>query len=323
MANEIAKKPEEKNLKTVATNIANYYLTDLANLNNAVGFPLDDESRRLGQNLIMQLVSDLGAEDVKKLDSAQIINALQFVTINGLDIFSGQVFIDKRWNSKKGRYDIKALPQGSAYEIMVKRFGIDVKTVHQAHVVHEGDEFTMPQYEGLKVTPITFSPSLAGQDKKAIAVYYIIEKNDGSLDYAIATRDGVAKNLMAQITNNALKDANTDRSKLFAKMDGKTLDELIADPEFQTLINPTYRNPAARESMIIQKMKKNALLHYTRDLGAKANTAAEAMEKADSSDMVVSVQNGTPESPKTKQNPSRRLKNPRSWRKPRWPCPHP
>lgn len=291
-ANKPAETVGEKALKTAAGQLTNIYLNEVVSLNEAVGVNVDETSKKCATNVLLQLCNDIGAEQVQNLPKHQLIKILQFVTINQLDVFSGQVFLDKR-KDKSGRYvSVNATPMGNALEIMTARFGVGVKKVHQARVVHEGDELELPQYEGLSVTPLKHKTTLKGLDGKAIAIYYIIEKDDGTLEYAISTREQVAKNLMSQIQNNALGHAEIDRGKLMSSLEGKTLDELLTDKNFSTLISPAYRSPATREQMIITKMKKNALLHYTRDLGTK-NPEAYAVANSDiedKDDMVVSVQ---------------------------------
>ena len=286
MANEVATK-QNNPLAIAANKIANIYISDLSNLNEAVGVPMTDESKRCAVNAILSLCADMGAETVQKLPRAQLVQVLQFVTINGLDVFSGQVFLDKRFSKKTGTWSVKATPMGSAYEIMTQRFGVNVKTVHPARVIHEGDEFELPQFNGLEMTPVHFKPTLEGLDGKAIAVYYLIEKTDGTLDFAIATREGVARNLMAQILNATLKQEGVDRRELMSHLEGKTLDELLSDDYLAQWISPAYRSPSSREMMIVGKMKKNALLHYTRDLGSAAySKVAPTVDEAESTDMV-------------------------------------
>lgn len=300
MSNEIIKANEGGALAIAANKIANIYLSDVANLNAAVGVPMTDEAKRCGVNALLSLCGDMGASEVQKLPREQLVQVIQFVTINGLDIFSGQVFIDKRWDSEKKTYSVKATPMGSAYEVMVKRFGVDVKTVHPAWIIHEGDDFTLPQFDGLKIIPATFKPTLKGISGKAIAVCYPIEKTNGDAEYVVSTREEVARNLMAQILNAALRNKSANRADLMKKMEGKTLEDLLADEYLAQFISPAYRSPASRESMIIAKMKKNALLHYTRDLGNKAYaTVANAVESDNSNDMisknvVASVDNNEP-----------------------------
>lgn len=298
MANEANVKEEgSKSLAVAANKIANLYISDVSNLNEAVGIPMTEESKRCAINAVLSLCGEIGASEVAKLPKEQIVQVLQFVSINGLDVFNGQVFLDKRKN-KNGGWSVKATPMGSAYEIMTAHFGVNVKTVHPARIVHEEDEFELPQFDGLKMTNVKHKMTLKGLDGKAIAVYYIIEKNDGTLDFAIATRDGVAKNLMAQILNASLRSADANRGEMMKRMEGKDLDQILSDPYFAPWISPAYRSPASRETMIIAKMKKNALMHYTRDLGASQNKAFSKVnsEFVDTdSDMVVDQ---APEAPK-------------------------
>lgn len=290
MANELTtQKAAESKLANAAAKLTDWYMSDVANLNAAVGVPLTDESKRCATNVLLKLCGEIGAEAVSKMPRDQLLQVLQFVTVNGLDAFGGQVFLDKRKDRNGNYVSVTATPMGSAYEIMTARFGVNVKTVHPARIVHEGDEFELPQFDGLKMTNVKHKLTLKGLDSKAIAVYYIIEKKDGTLDFAIATREGVARNLMAQILNATLR-ADVNRGELMAKMEGKSLDELLADKDLAPFISPAYRSPASRESMIVTKMKKNALLHYTRDLGVANSDAFEKVNaKAfdDDSDMVV------------------------------------
>ena len=301
MANEIAKTTESK-LATAAAKVTTYYINEVANLNEAVGVPLTEEAQRCASNVIIQLCGEIGVSEVQNLPREQLVKVLQFVTINCLDVFNGQVFLDKR-KDRSGKYvSINATPMGSAYEVMTARFGVNVKRVHQARIVHEGDEFELPQFDGLNMTNVKHKPTLKGLDGKAIAVYYLIEKEDGTLDFAIATREGVGKNLMAQILNASLRDASANRGELMKRLEGKTLDELLSDEYLAKWISPAYRSPASRESMIITKMKKNALLHYTRDLGVKHTTAFEKVNAniADDTDMVVDTQTGETAQPAAK-----------------------
>ena len=279
--------PTDNKLAIAANKIADIYLSDVSNLNAAVGMPMTGESKRCGVNAILYLCGEMGASEVQKLPKEQLVQVLQFVTINGLDIYSGQVFIDKRWDKDKKCYSIKATPMGNAYEIMVGHFGVDVEKVHPAWIIHEGDKFTMPQHNGLSIVPATWTQTLEGLSGKVIAICYPIEHKKGDPEFVVSTREEVAKNLMAQITNAALRDQNISRNDLFNEMEGKTLEQLLADENLARFISPAYRNPASRESMIITKMKKNALMHYTRDLGNKAfESVADVLHQDTDNDMV-------------------------------------
>ncbi len=291
MANEVTTTKPTGSLAIAANKIANVFISDLANLNEAVGVPVNDESKRCAVNAILALCSDLGAETVQKLPKAQLVQVLQFVTLNGLDVLSGQVFLDKRFNKRTGEWSVKATPMGNAYEIMVRRFGADVASLSDAFIVHEEDVFEMPQFDGIKMTMPKLLPTLKGLDGKAIAAYYIITKKDGSYGWVCATRESVSKNLMAQILNATLREEDVNRAELMKHLEGKTLDELLSDDYLARWISPAYRSPASRESMIVGKMKKNCLLHYCRDIGTPASRkAAELAEEAEGSDMLATNQ---------------------------------
>lgn len=280
----IATKEQRNELTAASARATQYYLDQVSIMNANAGTPMTEESKRCGMNAIIYLCNTLGVDSLKNINQAQIIQVLQFVTLNGLDVLSGQVFIDTR-KDRYGHTTLRAVPMGNAYEIMVKRFGVDVKAVHQAWVIHDGDEFHLPEYDGLKITPAKFKPTLKGMSGKAIAVCYPIEKTNGDAEYVVSTREEVARNLMAQILNATLKRSDVNRQELMSEMDGKTLDELLSDPKLAEFISPTYRSPSSRESMIVAKMKKNALLHYTRDIGGRTFQGAEGIVD-DNSDMI-------------------------------------
>ena len=300
MANEVTTTEKKQTmLATAANKIADLYITDISNLHTAVGVPMTEESKRCAVNAVLSLCGDLGAAEVQLLPKEQIVQILQFVSVNQLDVFSGQVFIDKRKkkdSNGKWTTSVKAVPMGSAYEIMVARYGVNVKRVSSPHIVHEGDEFELPQFDGTKMTNLKHKMTLEGLDKKAIAVYYIIDKVDGTQDFAIATRESVANNLKSQIINTALGREDIDRGELFKKLEGMKLDEILNDEKLSSLISATYRSPATKEAMIIAKMKKNALMHYTRDLGTKQNNAFVELNSNvvdNDTDMVVSEQDAS------------------------------
>lgn len=268
----VAKAGAESGISTAVTKTNDYYISDMLAGNAKLGIDTSEAGKKCALNFLTTLFNDLGDEAVRAVPKAQIVRAMQFVSMNELDIYSGQVFIDKRWNGTRKVYDYVAQPQGDGIELMVRKFGANVKTVHPAWIIHEGDTFTTPFYDGLHAVAPTLKTTLASLDSKAIAVCYVIEMKDGGVEYQIATREGVARNVQAQILNNALKgDEKANLAKIREQIDGKTLDQLITDKDLiaRGLVNPTYTSPSAREGMIIRKMKKNALLHFVRDMGAR------------------------------------------------------
>ena len=162
--------------------------------------------------------------------------------------------------------------EGDGYDALVTRFGRDVKKVYPHWLVREGDEFTYPRYAGLELTPPEWSPKGTG---KVIRVVYPIQSTDGCVDYYIAERADVKRNLIAHISNNLMNETfgvcadrykATDEQKqqiaekkreLLNKAKELDLDGLLDSAEFDKYISPAWKEEQSRESMIIRKMRNN------------------------------------------------------------------
>lgn len=290
MSNLVSRE-KETDLKLAVNKVTDSMIGELANVSNSIGVELTDTGKLCGQNVLIKLTSEYGIDFVSRMDKAQLFQILQYVALFELDINSNQVFLDVRKDKAGNIVSIKATPQGSAYENIVRKYGVNIKKLHNPWIIHEGDEFLMPQFSGLQVTPAVFKPTLKGLSGKAIAVCYPLETDDGNVEYLIADREGVKANLVAQILQNALrtKDVNApSREKIMELTENMTFDEILACKQFDSLINPTYKSPASREAMIVQKMKNNACRHYTKDLGNRnlANKFSEIVDKAEEGSVV-------------------------------------
>ena len=182
---------------------------------------------------------------------------------------------------KKGMYTVAIMPQGAGNEKLVRKYGVGVKNLHPAILIHEGDEFVMPSYDGIKVNPPKYTPKLENANKKVIAVMYAVEKVDGKVEYLIATRDSIKPNIIAQIRQNALyadefkvpgKSYEIDKKKrdefyerVNHEFEKLTVDEILNDPEWMKWVNPTYTSGGSKEAMVIRKMKNNALKNYPKE----------------------------------------------------------
>lgn len=182
-------------------------------------------------------------------------------------------------------------PQGVGNERLVRKFGVGIKPdtgLHKCWIVREGDEFTMPQFDGVNVTPPSWKPkSLSGKVKMVV---YPVEKADGDVEWLMADRASVISNVVAQCRQNALyafmlKDAEGKQVYKYGKAmaDSKAreayyqkinelaeeangdLDKFLANPEVKRFINPTYTSFGSREAMILRKMQNNALKQYPKD----------------------------------------------------------
>lgn len=182
-------------------------------------------------------------------------------------------------------------PQGVGNERLVRKFGVGIKPetgLHKCWIIREGDEFTMPQFDGVNVTPPSWKPkSLSGKVKMVV---YPVEKADGDVEWLMADRASVISNVVAQCRQNALyafmlKDAEGKQVYKYGKAvaDSKAreayyqkinelaeeangdLDKFLANPEVKRFINPTYTSFGSREAMILRKMQNNALKQYPKD----------------------------------------------------------
>ena len=197
--------------------------------------------------------------------------------------------------------------QGAGNERLVRRFGVGIKPktgLHNAWLVREGDEFTMPQFNGLEISAPCWKPNPANISKKVILVVYPVEKADGTVEYLIADRNSVKANVVAQIRQTLLYayfKKNPDgtfaqdrwghkivdvkaRDDAYAKINqiaeqSATLDEFLDNPDIAKVLNPTYVSYGSREAMVIRKMKNNALKQYPKDYDTSA--VSEAMKLID------------------------------------------
>ena len=310
MANEIEKKEETRDLtlkpKTNAGLIVDYYLKEATTTAEIGSVEPAPGGEKAVINFMLKFIEDEGEDKVRNAPKSAINHICQFLLQTGLDINANQVFLDKHWNYDKGAFDYGVGIQGDGLDILVKNFGVDVKTIRGFWVIHEGDKYTLPKHDGIQVTAPTWEPTVEGFSGKPILVIYLIEKKDGSVDYLLSPRERVAENVMAQVLNNANrrkfegKDAKERKREYLEsvrkRLNGKTLEQLLSDESLvsDNLLNPSYTSPSGREGMIVRKMRKNALKHYTTDMNVM-NLIANMDEDLDHISFkrnVVSEQNG-------------------------------
>ena len=162
--------------------------------------------------------------------------------------------------------------EGDGFDALVSRFGRDVKKVYPHWLVREDDEFKYPRYAGLELTPPEWQPKGTG---KVVRVVYPILATDNTVEYYIAERADVKRNLIAHISNNLMNETfgvcadrykATDEQKikiaekkreLLSKAKELDLDALLDSAEFDKFISPAWKEEQSRESMIIRKMRNN------------------------------------------------------------------
>lgn len=300
MKNEIAKKEKNEVALTGGLALQNQLLSELDKANQEFGANFTPYGRTCAVNCIAGLVMFCKQNDIeiKDLDPTLLRLQVQNVGFTELNYASipSEIYFDIRKttdeNNKKS-YTLTIKPQGAGNEKLVRKYGVGLKKgvgLHNAILIREGDEFIMPQFDGLKVTPPVYKPKLENANNKVIAVMYPAEKEDGSVEYLIGTRDSVKANLIAQIRQNALykfvketeyvskKDGKkyvkkeTDkeaRDNFYAHVDElaskMSVDEMLDCEELADYINPTYTSGGSKEAMILRKMKNNALKNYPKE----------------------------------------------------------
>ena len=173
--------------------------------------------------------------------------------------------------------------EGDGFDALVSRFGRNVKRVYPHWLVREDDEFKYPRYVGLELTPPEWNPKGSG---KVVRVVYPIQSTDGTVDYYIAERADVKKNLIAHISNNMMNETfgicadrhkATDAQKteiaskkkeLLNKAKELDLDALLDSDDFDKYISPAWKEEQSRESMIIRKMRNNVVKKIPKDFSS-------------------------------------------------------
>lgn len=172
--------------------------------------------------------------------------------------------------------------EGDGNDAILNNFGRNVKQVRPYWAVREGDLFEYPSFNGLELTPPKWSPK--GQGEVIRIVYPIIFKDD-SIQYFIAERDDVAKNLIAHISNSMMNEtfgictdrfkATPDQKKKITEKKAEILKKAqmlglgaLDDSELQQYISPAWSEYHSRESMLIRKMRNNIVKKIPKDFGS-------------------------------------------------------
>ena len=171
--------------------------------------------------------------------------------------------------------------EGDGFDSLLSRFGRNVKTVQPFWLVREEDSFAYPSFNGLDMTPPQWTPK--GKGKVVRVVYPIIYK-DNTVNYHIAERDDVKKNLIAHISNNMMNEtfgicadrykADEEQKKQIAekkkeiltKAKALELDALLDCADFDAYISPAWKENS--EAMIIRKMRNNIAKKIPKDFSS-------------------------------------------------------
>ena len=198
------------------------------------------------------------------MDQTKLIRVIQEATLLRLNANANPkecYVIVRAPRNQKPYFDFGIM--GDGYDKILRRYGVGVKTVHPFWAVRENDGFTYPSFNGLSIQPPTWSPK--DMTSKVVRVVYPIQMTDGTVVWEIAEREDVKKNLLAHIGQNLMYDSK--HPGLVDRLSNMSLDEIFNDKEAIEVMSPAWKSPQSRESMILRKMRNNAIKAMPKDFG--------------------------------------------------------
>ncbi len=279
---------------TVLTKVNDNYFPMIERQLTGNGIEMDQYSKSCVLNAISSINTALDTKGISwnddQLDRSNITQTLIQVASLKLNAAASprEVYFQVRNIKVKGaegrdlwKKQIEMGIEGDGNDAILARFGRNVAKVGQFWLVREGDDFTYPQYTGFDVIPPKWIPKGKGD---VVRVVYPILKTDGTVEFHIAERDDVTRNLIAHMNNNMMNEtfgicadrfkANPDQRKQIAVKKSEVLNKAkqlglsaLDDPELQAYISPAWTEPQSRESMIIRKMRNNVVKKIPKDFG--------------------------------------------------------
>ena len=259
----------------------------------SVGVTFDEYSRTCAMNAmtsIFHLVQQTDKASLNQMDTSnlrEVVAQAASLKLNA-NAVPRECYFQLR-NKKIGDKYVKVVEmgvEGNGNDAMLRNFGVGVKTVYPCWLVKEGDEFTYPKRKGMRMEPPEWEEK--GLSNKVVRVVYPILLNDGTEQYLIAERDGVKTNLFAHIKNNLLNETfgiaessykatpkqkeqiKAKKEEIFAELRKcNTVDEMLACEVARPYMSPAWLDTP--ESMIIRKMRNNAIKNFPKDMNSIAN----------------------------------------------------
>ena len=259
----------------------------------SVGVTFDEYSRTCAMNAmtsIFHLVQQTDKASLNQMDTSnlrEVVAQAASLKLNA-NAVPRECYFQLR-NKKIGDKYVKVVEmgvEGNGNDAMLRNFGVEVKTVYPCWLVKEGDEFTYPKRKGMRMEPPEWEEK--GLSNKVVRVVYPILLTDGTEQYLIAERDGVKTNLFAHIKNNLLNETfgiaessykatpkqkeqiKAKKEEIFAELRKcETVDEMLACEIARPYMSPAWLDTP--ESMIIRKMRNNAIKNFPKDMNSIAN----------------------------------------------------
>lgn len=284
---------QKKPYETGLTKISNTFFPMIESQLTGNGLKMDDYTKQCVMSAISSINAVLDSKGVSwgdaQLDKSNVTQTLLTVASLKLNAAANprEVYFQMRNSKKKvdGKdvwtKQIEMGIEGDGNDAILSNFGRGVKEVHQYWMVRSEDKFIYPYFKGIEMQPPEWQPTGKGD---VIRIVYPISKTSGQIDYHIAEREDVIRNLIAHINNNLMNEtfgiaeskfkATSDQKK---KIDAKKREVLkkvqdlgmkaLEDEGVQEYISPAWKDPQSRESMIIRKMRNNVVKKIPKDFG--------------------------------------------------------
>lgn len=285
---------------------------------NACGVQFDEYSKQCAMaamTSIWQLVKDSDkVKDLNSLDTSnlrEIVGQAASLKLNA-NAVPRECYFQLRTKNVGGNFFqvVEMGIEGDGNDAMLRNYGENVDTVYPCWLVKEGDVFEYPKHKGIEMTPPEWEEK--GLSQKVIRVVYPLKLKDGTFQYLIAERDGVKTNLFAHVRNNLMNetfgilkgtnskgkaktryDATPDEKKqIDAKKEEiydalrkcETVDEMLSCEVAKPYISAAWLDTP--ESMIVRKMRNNAVKKYRKDFNSMAKQSFNQLDET-----YVAVQN--------------------------------
>lgn len=282
---------KSKGFITAASNAEKSIVTSIIDQLENRDIRLDEYSKECAINAVSAINNMLYTAGLNwnspNLDPSNYQDVIKKVAVQKLNAAASNREVYFQFRSVKIGNDWKKMIEvgieGDGNDAILRNFGVDVEKVFPYWAVREGDIFQYPSFDGLNVTPPKWTPK---GDGKVVRVVYPIKLKSGVVDYRIAERCDVVRNLHAHIMNNMMNEtfgicadrfkATADqkaqieakKNELKAKIKDLSLDELLDFPDIQPWISPSWSEPQSREAMILRKMRNNAIKKFPKDFGS-------------------------------------------------------
>lgn len=304
---ELAERPE---MNTKLSYYANQYTGLMERDFSEHGLMFDDYSKQCvmaAMSAIYGLVtsSKSAMENLQGSNLRQVIGQVAGLKLNANAVPRECYFQLRNKQDADGNWhkEVELGIEGDGNDAILRQFGVGVKKVHPVWMVREGDIFTYPRHKGLETTPPEWEER--GESQRVVRVVYPVEMNDGRVEYLISERESVKTNLFAHVRNNLMNETfgfvtgktskGKDRTRYDATQEEKekieakkkeiyaalkecqTLDEMLSCDAARPYISAAWLDTS--ESMIVRKMRNNAVKKYPKNFNSIASQSLLQMDE--------------------------------------------